>query len=227
MKKVLIAGVVIVAVVLIFIGNSTWNQKVEKTVKEAEERISEPSNKESNMEKEDSDNSNTDSAPTTTDSTKNNDTNQPIENVAADTFNKTTNEEPAEESSKAAASNDSVSSNNEAKKHTVEEIKAAYYPLFQELEAQETSKIDQLVVQAKADFLSSNAPASEILQKYEQIASGMEQNADRAFNALYQELQYDLEKNGHSKAEAEEFRQTYNAKKQARLQRIVDQMGSF
>lgn len=224
MKKVLIAGVVIVAAVLIIIGNSSWNKKVEKTVKDAEERISEPSNKELSMEKEKTDESMEDSDPATQESTENNDINQPEENAAADSVNTTVS---AEENSNATASASSPSSNNEAAKHTVEEIKAVYYPLFKELEAQETSKIDQLVVQAKADFLSSNAPANELLNKYEQIASGMEQNADRTFNALYQELQYDLEKNGHNKAAAEEFRQTYNSKKQARLQRIVDQMGSF
>ena len=87
--------------------------------------------------------------------------------------------------------------------------------------------MDQLVVQAKADFVSNKGTQSELVSKYSEMGAVLEQNADITFNSIYQQLQYDLEHNGYSLNEAQEFRQTYNEKKEERLTRIISQIRDF
>lgn len=120
----------------------------------------------------------------------------------------------------------SDSSDDDGKK-SLSQLKEKYNAAFQELEAEETSKVDQLVVQAKADYVSKKATKSELLAKYSQAATIMEQNADKAFNVLYQQFQYDLETQGYDISVADEYKAAYQNKKQARLDRVVEDVNSF
>lgn len=212
MKRIVLFGIILAGVVIILLGNYTWNHKVEKTVQEAEEKMSSPMYKEalkvdSNAKATDKNDENGSSSTSTAETQKNN---------AEDSKNQseTTTQEEA-------------TTPNGLEKPTLEAIKGDYYTLFNELEAQETSKIDQLIVQAKADYVSKKTPLSDLIVKYQDAANFMERNADKTFNTIYQQLQYDLERNGYSKDEAEEFKQTYNAKKAARTSRILSQIKDF
>ena len=97
--------------------------------------------------------------------------------------------------------------------HTLPEIKTAYRDAFTDLEVQQTSHMDQLLVQAKADYVSGKLSKADLAVRYQAAATTLERNTDQLFNALYQQMQTDLEKNGHSANEAIEFRNEYQAKK--------------
>jgi hypothetical protein len=117
--------------------------------------------------------------------------------------------------------------NQKPEKKSLEQIKSDYEALFRELEAQETSKADQLVVEAKGEYVSGKLSKAELAAKYKEIASIMEKNADRQFYALYQQLQIDLDKNGYNINEAQSFKNTYEAKKQERISRVTSQVSQF
>ncbi|MFE8701721.1 hypothetical protein ACFYKX_14040 [Cytobacillus sp. FJAT-54145] len=227
MKRLGLFSIIILVIVVIFIGNYTWNKKVETTVKKAEEVINNPTKKQTN----DSSSANFSS------SSKNEDAEAQVNDEsgeeAGDSTVSTKNQDGStkQNSTQSGSTNTSNSSESssteEDKPKSVDEIKAKYNALFTELEVQETSKVDQLVVEAKAEFVSNKLPKGDLIAKYQEVANLMEQNADRTFNIIYQQLEYDLEINGHSLNEAQEFRQTYNAKKQERLSRVVNQLKDF
>ena len=110
---------------------------------------------------------------------------------------------------------------------TLTEIKGAYRNAFSDLEVQQASQIDQLLVQAKADYVSGKLSKADLTVKYQGAAATLESNADQMFNAVYQQLQTDLEKNGYNLNEATEFRSQYQAKKQARLSHAINQLQQF
>ena len=111
--------------------------------------------------------------------------------------------------------------------HTLTEIKNAYRDAFTDLEVQQTSSMDQLLIQAKADYVSGKLSKSDLAVRYQSEATTLESNTDQLFNALYQQMQNDLEKNGHSANEAIEFRDQYQAKKQERLTHVISQIQNF
>ena len=113
------------------------------------------------------------------------------------------------------------------KSHTLPEIKTAYQGAFTDLEVQQTSHMDQLLVQAKADYVSGKLSKADLAVRYQDAATTLEGNTDQLFNALYQQMQTDLEKNGHSANEAIEFRDEYQAKKQERLTHVISQIQNF
>jgi len=136
--------------------------------------------------------------------------------------------ETAQAAKQALTNKESNASNQDSsKKKSVKEIKKEYKVVFNELEAQETSKIDQLMIAAKADHVSKKASKTEIMEKYQEAALELEKQADQSFNTIYQQLQYDLEKNGHNIEEAQEFQRTYTLKKRERSTRILDQVKDF
>lgn len=110
---------------------------------------------------------------------------------------------------------------------SLSEIKSAYQRMFSDLEIQQTSTLDQLIVQAKADFVSGKYSKSELVNKYGATATQIEKQADQSFNALYSQLQLDLSQYGHDQNEATEFRSEYNRKKQARLSHTISQLQGF
>ena len=115
----------------------------------------------------------------------------------------------------------------EDKKKTLSEIKKEYTTLFNELEVQETSKLDQLLVEAKAEYISKKMTKAEMLTKYQAALKQLEANADKSFTIIYQELQYDLERNGYDPKEAQPFQETYNSKKEDRAKRIANEIKKF
>ena len=126
------------------------------------------------------------------------------------------------------AQEDSTSSNaNEDKKKTAAAIEKEYTALFNELEAQETSKLDQLLVEAKAEYISGKGTKQELTTKYQAVLKQLEANADKSFNIIYQELQYELERNGHNPKEAQQFQKTYNSEKESRAERLVNEINEF
>ena len=110
---------------------------------------------------------------------------------------------------------------------SLSEIKSAYRTIFADLEVQETSKLDQLLVQAKADFVSGKYTKPDLINKYRASAAQLEGHADRLFNSLYKQLQTDLSQNGYDPNEASELRSEYNSKKQARLSYAINQLTNF
>ena len=115
----------------------------------------------------------------------------------------------------------------EATGKTLAEIKSAYRTIFTDLENQESSKMDQLLVKAKADYVSGKYSQAQLTSKYSNAAAQLDRSADQMFNAIYAQLQADLTKYGHDPQEAVAFRSEYNSKKQARLSHAVNQLQNF
>lgn len=270
MKRLIILGLVVIGSISIIVGNTIWNNKVELTTKHAEERISSPQNKDTNIQTGDNKGSEVTENDTATDghtSTTGNSSTSDTQNNSPSTSNRTDNpqsstNQPGMSSNLNGGENElsgnktdsqnqnsnstgnitipsnanigssgnstgNTGSSNQNNKPTVTEIKNKYSTLFNELKAQETSKIDQLVIQAKSEYVSGNISLSKLITKYETTASAMEQNADNSFNMIYQQLEYDLEYYGYSLNEAQEFRRAYSAEKQERLSRIISQLQDF
>ncbi len=110
---------------------------------------------------------------------------------------------------------------------TLAEIKSAYYETFSELEVLENSKIDQVVVQAKADYVSGKYSKEDLVVKYQETALALEARGNTAFQVVYQQLEYDLEKNGHDVTEAVVYRNEYERKKSERLSHMISQFSKF
>ena len=121
---------------------------------------------------------------------------------------------------------DDYSSPEKANK-SLSEIKTAYRAIVTDLEVQETSKLDQLIVKAKADHVSGKYNKDDLIDKYSASATTLEGRADQLFNAIYTQLEKDLSQNGYDTNEALEFRNEYNSKKQARLNHMLDQLEDF
>lgn len=112
-------------------------------------------------------------------------------------------------------------------KKSLSEIKDYYISLFDELEVQETSKADQLLVQAKADQVSGKLTKAEVTTKYQDLSQKLEENADQTFNLLYEAVHADLRRSGHSTSAAKEFKTTYHAKKKERIERIITKLNKM
>lgn len=227
MKRITLAITILIALVLIVVGNYSWNQEVEKTVKEAEEKISATKIKES-IPNGSSDPIEKETTPSLTEedleaNKSESEAKRPTPD--GDQFDSTDSFQ-----SKIVLKDNAekyIHNNNEEKKPSLAEIKSEYQSIFTELEIQETSKVDQLVVEAKADFVSGQGSLDQLITKYQAAAQLLEQNANNSFNVIYQQLQYDLESNGYDVNEAEEFKQSYNTKKQERRTRIFSQIQDF
>ncbi|MFY2156473.1 hypothetical protein ACOSZF_12475 [Cytobacillus firmus] len=238
MKKIIVWSISILAFLAIIAGGWKWNQQVEETAADAKESLEMPASKKNNSnkpglpneqseaenkEQDETDKSSKSSSSSHSDSKtkqggKKENGQKSADNAKADDSNE------LESGSAGNSSDHGTTKPNEKKKKSLAEIKTYYNSLFAELEAQETSKIDQLVVEAKAEIISKKTPASELIGKYQSYAGLMERNADSTFNTLYQQLQFDLESNGYSLNEAQEYQQTYNAKKQERKSRVISQL---
>ncbi|MBG9544671.1 hypothetical protein ABE29_18445 [Cytobacillus firmus] len=241
MKKIIVWSISVLALLAIMAGGWKWNQQVEETAADAKESLEMPASKKNNSnkpgipneqaeaeneEEDETDKSSKSSDKETSSSHSDSETKQggKKENGQKSADNKKSNESNELETGSAGNSSDHGTAKPNKKNKSLAEIKTYYNSLFTELEAQETSKIDQLVVEAKAEIISKKKPASELIGKYQSYAGLMERNADSTFNTLYQQLQFDLESNGYSLNEAQEYQQTYNAKKQERKSRVISQL---
>lgn len=223
MKRIFIVAVGILTVGTLIGGNMYWNQKVDATTQKAKQSLHKEQSHSSSKSSTTSNISVSKTSSNSVEPTSNNQMSNSIETSSTKTNTTTSGEIEDHETTQATT----ASSTNENKKKTVADIKKEYTELFNELEAQQTSKVDQLVVQAKADYVSAKGTKTEVISKYQAVAQQLEAQADQSFNVIYRQLQYDLEKNGHSLNEAQEFQQTYNSKKASRAKRISSEIAGF
>lgn len=227
MKKILYFGIGLFSILGIIFGQYFWNKGIEETTVTAqatlEDKGYEKSKSSDSFRPSDEElgeiNGDSISAGDSSDSSSNGDSSNDTEDATQD--------ENGSSDKKDSDDKDSEEGNSDNEARTLDDIKKEYTSAFNELEVEETSKVDQLVVEAKADYVSGKATKSELIAKYSQAATLMELNADKAFQVLYQQLQYDLETNGYDISEADKFQQTYSKKKQARLDRVASEVKGF
>ncbi|MFC7371133.1 hypothetical protein ACFQPF_05540 [Fictibacillus iocasae] len=109
---------------------------------------------------------------------------------------------------------------------TEQEIIAKYTPAFEGLEAEADSKIVQVVEVAKNEYIQKKNAGDTISYKYfalkyKSAAATLEETTDNAFYEIYNSMSDELRKNGHSNTSLQQFRDTYEAKKEAREKEIL------
>lgn len=206
MNRIILITVFLLAIASITSGNLYWSKQQEATINKAKLTMKNVQAAEVSQPKEDK-------VPSKKDS---------VEDEKANSSNEKTKKNDVEDSDKEEAK-----TSNDPNKKSLPEIKEYYLSLFDELEVQETSKADQLLVQAKADQVSGKYSKSELADKYQDLSKQLEQNADQTFNVLYEALHSDLSKNGHSTSEAKEFKTAYTTKKQERIERIMKKLNKM
>ncbi len=108
-----------------------------------------------------------------------------------------------------------------SKEKTVEDIKATYKTKFEELQKSTNGKIDQLLEEAKKEFLSleNNKEKTSVVgfyQKYAAEGSAIEEETEQKFFSLYEQLTKELQQIGSSEEEAKEFKVIYTQQKEER-----------
>ena len=230
-----VCGFVLLIGILVF-GISQWNQDITKTTEQAKDdlNMAEQAKVDPNVNGDDS----KDAVPST--SKKNNpdsdsEQSDPTQSGSVELDPSTVPKIDSKEQNESANAHGNETSGSQGvdvklpshSSHTLPEIKTAYRDAFSDLEVQQTSRMDQLLVQAKADYVSGKLSKADLAVRYQDTATTLERNTDQLFNALYQQMQTDLEKNGHSANEAIEFRNEYQAKKQERLTHVISQIQNF
>lgn len=238
---VLIIGGLAVAAAIVTFGAVSWNDKLETTSQSAKEKIE--TVKKTNPEltgdaplnSKDSENGGTADAESDSDAPVSSDggTGQGISGKFGDggagqgTSGNTGGGGTQNSDSGESAASPGLGTAPSLPGTTLAEIKSAYYETFSELEVLENSKIDQVVVQAKADYVSGKYSKEDLAVKYQETALALEAQSDRAFQAIYQQLEYDLEKYGHDTSEAVVYRNEYERKKSERLSHMINQFSKF
>lgn len=206
MNRIILITVFLLAIASITSGNLYWSKQQEETVSKAKLKLKNVQAAEVPKPKEDK-------VPSKKDI---------VEDEKADSSKGKTKDGKTVDSDKEEAR-----ASNDLNKKSLTEIKEYYLSLLDELEVQETSKADQLLVQAKADQVSGKYSKNELADKYQDLSKQLEQNADQTFNVLYEALHSDLSKNGHSTSAAKEFKTMYNTKKQERIERIINKLNKM
>ena len=227
-----VCGSVLIIGMLVF-GMLQWNQDIAETTEQAKDDLKMAEKAKDNPELNSNESKNNDENPST--SGENNpgyDPEQSRSNEDSSSTEPNKDSQEQSESPNGKGTSDSKSKSVDVTlpsntNHTLTEIKSAYRDAFTDLEVQQTSGMDQLLVQAKADYVSGKLSKADLAVRYQNEATTLERNTDQLFNALYQQMQADLEKNGHSANEAIEFRDQYQAKKQERLTRVISQIQNF
>lgn len=222
MKKVIyvVCAVLVTAAVVTF-SLVNWNKKIDTTTEKAKEKIEVVKKTDPNLTGH-ATNNNINSA----------DTSKGQDNVASTGNGSQSGDTSIENNTAADGGEGTVEAQGGITKEALpgtsfEEIKAAYQKVFSELEVQEGSKVDQVVVQAKADFVSGKYSKAQLVEKYQEFAELLEGNADKTFNAYYKQMQLDLEKYGHDVNAAIPYKNEYNAKKQERMSHIISELSQF
>jgi len=228
-RKYLFIGGCVLAIVLIIVSIFQWNSKVETTAEKAKKdlKIAEDKRETNHRNRESSGNA---EEVASEDSTGNqNDTPAKGNNHSTTPPNtQSENESPQIDGTDSNQANtEGRTESSRFKGTSLEEIKAAYRTIFSDLEVQETSRADQLMVRAKADYVSGKMTKADLTVKYQDAAMALEQNADKMFNTIYNQLLADLEEYGHSPSEAVEFKNEYQTKKQQRLTRMISELEAF
>jgi hypothetical protein len=222
MKKVIyvVCAVLVTAAVVTF-SLVNWNKKIDTTTEKAKEKIEVVKKIDPNLTGH-ATNNNINSA----------DTSKGQDNGASTGNGSQSGDTSTENNTAADGGEGTVEAQGGITKEALpgtsfEEIKAAYQKVFSELEVQEGSKVDQVVVQAKADFVSGKYSKAQLVEKYQEFAELLEGNADKTFNAYYKQMQLDLEKYGHDVNAAIPYKNEYNAKKQERMSHIISELSQF
>ena len=222
-------GFILLIGILVF-GVSQWNQDIAKTTEQAKDdlNMAEQAKDDPNIngdESKDTDPSTSKKNNPDSDSEQSEPTQSGSVKLDPSTEPKIDSKEPSGSSNgKETSSSQGIVATSSHTSHTLTEIKTAYRDAFTDLEVQQTSRIDQLLVQAKADYVSGKLSKPDLAVRYQIQATTLESTTDQLFNALYQQMQNDLEKNGHSANEAIEFRDQYQAKKQERFTHVISQI---
>lgn len=206
MNRIILITVFLLAIASITSGNLYWSKQQEATINKAKLTLKNVQAAEASQPKEEN-------VPSKKDI---------VEDKKANSSNEKTKDDEIVDSGKEEAK-----TSNDLNKKSLPEIKEYYLSLFDELEVQETSKADQLLVQAKADQVSGTYSKTELADKYQDLSKQLEQNSDQTFNVLYEALHADLSKNGHSTSAAKEFKTAYNTKKQERIERILKKLNKM
>lgn len=151
----------------------------------------------------------------------------------------TTNDLPATETNNSPNSttgstkkNDHLNKNNPAKpnsiKPTVDTIKQRYMPTLEALQNQANEKINNLVEQAKQEYITKKSSGESIsfgyfYNKYYGAAERLESRTDAAFSSILAIIEKELESYGHSKDHAQSFRDEYNATKERRKNNLINE----
>ncbi|KAA9014192.1 hypothetical protein [Niallia endozanthoxylica] len=224
-RKYLYIGGCVLAIVLITFSVFQWNSKVETTVEKSKEdlKVAETKKKTTSENGESPENA----EGLADEGTTSNPNSNPAKGNNHSTTHSNTESGNGQSQTDGTSDTEGNTESPRFKGTSLEQIKAAYRTIFSDLEVQETSRADQLMVQAKADYVSGKMTKSDLVVKYQDAATALEQNADKIFNTIYNQLLDDLEKYGHNPSEAVEFKDEYEAKKQQRLARIFSELEAF
>ncbi|GAA0315712.1 hypothetical protein GCM10008967_02830 [Bacillus carboniphilus] len=127
-------------------------------------------------------------------------------------------------------SKDKTDSNDDTKKDpvvTADYIKDRYRPTFESLQAQANSRLDALIAKAISEYRAQKSAGKSVsfgyfYQKYKGAADELEANTDATFNIIIGALNDELEKNGFTTKESKEFRDYYEAQKEAREDALLE-----
>lgn len=119
----------------------------------------------------------------------------------------------------------------ENKKPTVKSIKEKYRPALETLQSQASSRINNLIGNAKSEYVQKQANGESIspgyfYNKYMGAASSLEASTDAAFNSLIKIVENDLAQNGYDKSHAQSFREEYAASKEELRSNLLSQIKS-
>lgn len=125
--------------------------------------------------------------------------------------------------------NDTSAKTIENKKPTVKSIKEKYRPALEALQSQASSRINNLIGNAKSEYVQKQANGESIspgyfYNKYMGAANSLEASTDAAFNSLIKIVENDLAKNGYDKSHAQSFREEYATSKEALRSNLLSQV---
>lgn len=112
---------------------------------------------------------------------------------------------------------------------TAATIKQRYASSFDSLQGQVEGQLGSLIGQAKEEYTAKKAAGETInpayfYQKYNGAAQSVEAKTDSAFNSLYNAMKSELSANGLSTSAAEEYKQQYEAAKEARKSELLSKV---
>ncbi|KGR73966.1 hypothetical protein [Ureibacillus sinduriensis] len=128
-------------------------------------------------------------------------------------------------------SNETSAETIESKKPTVKSIKEKYRPALEALQSQASSRINNLIGNAKSEYIEKKANGGSIspgyfYHKYMAAANSLEASTDAAFNSLIKIIENDLAKNGYDRSHAQSFRDEYAASKEELRSNLLSQVKS-
>jgi hypothetical protein len=224
MKRVyILIGSALLAIGVIAFSLSHWNTKVDSTTEQAKEKIEEVRKKDPSLVGETIPNSN----PSNNSDNSTNGNSETANNSGNDSSSSDTTDSSSQPNGTEASETTEESSNTTStpsKGKSLEDINSAYGQVFSDLEVQVTSNLDQMLVKAKADYVSNKYSKIDLALKYQEAAKTLESNADKAFNTYFQQMQKDLERYGHDPNAAETFKNEYEVKKQERTSHLMGQL---